>query len=155
MTRRLLAVALAATTLLVGSAAAGAAAPPRADYNAIERQVMCPVCGVGLAIAESPQAQDEKRFIRSLIAQGLSERQIKDRLVSEYGRSVLATPKASGFDLAAYLVPIAVVLVLLGVVAMLVPRWRRRASGAEPAASSGPLDTDEARRLDDDLARYV
>lgn len=153
--RRMLLLVLTAA-LLFAPSVAQAAPPPRADYNAIEAQVMCPVCGVPLAIAEAPQARDEKRFIKDLIAQGLTEQQIKDRLVSEYGRSVLATPKASGFDLAAYLVPIAVVLALLGVVAFLVPRWRRREPPAPSAPGDGPaIGSDDAKRLDEDLARYV
>jgi hypothetical protein len=50
------------------------------------------------------------------------------------------------------------VLVLLGGLVLLVvmlPRWRRRRRIAAPAAALGPeLDAQDARRLDEDLARY-
>ena len=67
---------------------------------------MCPICGTLLELAESPQAQREKVFVAKLVAEGKSKAEVKDALVAQYGPSVLALPKASGFDLSAYLVPI-------------------------------------------------
>ncbi len=81
---------------------------------AIERQVMCVTCKIPLNVAESPQSQRERAYIRGLIAEGKTEAQIKSELVAQYGSSVLALPSAKGFDLAAYLVPVAVVLALIG-----------------------------------------
>ena len=52
---------------------------------------MCVVCGVTLELAtSSPQAIQERDFIRQLIAQGLTKDEIKDRLVAEFGSEVLA-----------------------------------------------------------------
>jgi hypothetical protein len=70
---------------------------------------------------------------------------------------VLALPDDEGFSLAVWLVPIAVGLALLATLALLLPRWRRRAGlrGSEPPAPAGPeLSAADARRLDQDLARY-
>lgn len=129
-------------------------AAERASLTEIEKQVMCPVCGTLLQLAESPQAQREKAFIQRLIAEGKSEDQIKDALVAEYGEEVLALPPDSGFSLSAYLVPIIAFVVAAVALALGVLRWRRasRSGRGEPAAA-GPKG-DDAERLDADLARY-
>jgi cytochrome c-type biogenesis protein CcmH/NrfF len=134
--------------------APGAAAAQRASLTEIEKQVMCPVCGTLLQLAESPQAQREKAFIRGLIAQGRSEAQIKDALVAEYGEEVLALPQGSGFSLSAYLVPIVAFIVAAVALALGVLRWRRAGGGGDgPTTAAGPKG-DDAERLDADLARY-
>jgi len=66
-------------------------------------------------------------------------------------------PPDEGFGLAAYLVPIGALAGVGIALALALPRWRRRARAApapppgdDPVALSGA----DARRLDDDLARY-
>jgi cytochrome c-type biogenesis protein CcmH len=151
---RAAAALLAVFLLAVLSSAASAA--PRASLTEIEKQVMCPVCGTLLQLAESPQAQREKVFIRRLIAKGRSEGQIKDALVAEYGDEVLALPQGSGFSLSAYVVPIVAFIVAAVALALGVMRWRRAGGGSGgggQAAAAGPKG-DDAERLDADLARY-
>jgi cytochrome c-type biogenesis protein CcmH len=156
MTRRpalLLAVLVA---LLALAAPLASAAAPQTTLPAMEQQVMCVVCRTPLSVANGPQADAERRQIRELIAQGKSEQQIKDVLVAQYGDRVLALPKAGGFDLAVYLVPIAAVALALALLALALPRWRRhaRARAAAPAAAAPALSAEDARRLDEDLARH-
>lgn len=124
----------------------------------IEEEVMCPICGTLLQLAEAPQAQRQKAFIARLIAEGKSEDQIKDALVAEYGREVLALPEGEGFSLSAYLVPIIAFILAAIALGVAVVRWRRAGRGGDgdqgrPAASGGPKG-DDAERLDADLARY-
>jgi cytochrome c-type biogenesis protein CcmH len=135
--------------------APAAAAEQRASLIEIEKQVMCPVCGTLLQLAESPQALREKAFIRRLIAEGKSEGQIKDALVAEYGDEVLALPQGSGFSLSAYVVPIVAFVVAAVALALGVMRWRRAGNdkGEEDTPDVGPQGED-ADRLDADLARY-
>ena len=148
--------------LLVAAALAGsaqtpvsAAAVPRTSLPQIERQVMCVTCRIPLNVAQSPQADRERAFIQSLIDEGRGEAQIKEALVGQYGRAALALPSDSGFDATAYLVPLAALAALLATLAVLLPRWRRRAraqAGARtPAPTLGPAD---ARRLEADLERF-
>jgi cytochrome c-type biogenesis protein CcmH len=135
-------------------AQAGAAAP-RTTLLAIEHQVMCVTCKIPLTVAESPQAARERVFIRGLIAEGQTEAQIKDSLVAQYGSSVLDLPSTKGFDLAAYLVPIAVVLALLALLAFLLPSWRRHALVRRGVVEDVPeLSAADASRLDADLAQF-
>ncbi|HEX5984469.1 MAG TPA: cytochrome c-type biogenesis protein CcmH [Solirubrobacterales bacterium] len=122
----------------------------------IEREVMCPVCGTLLQLAEAPQAQRQKAFVSRLIEEGKSEQEIKDALVAEYGEEVLALPEGEGFNLSAYVVPIAAFVLAAIALAVAAVRWRRAGGGGgpdRPAAAGGPKGED-AERLDADLARY-
>jgi cytochrome c-type biogenesis protein CcmH len=144
----------ALAVLLVLALAPGAlAAQPKVSFNDIEDEVMCDTCNVPLNIAESARADQERAVIRKLIAQGLTKEQIKDRLKAQYGPGILATPQDSGFSLAVWWVPVLVVLAIAGLIAVLLPRWRNR----PPPGGDGPpreLSATEARRLEEDLARY-
>lgn len=144
--------ALAALALLAALAPA-AIAEERASLSEIEKQVMCPVCGTLLQLADSPQAQREKVFIARLISDGKTEAQIKDILVAEYGDEVLALPKGSGFNLSAYWVPIIAFLVAAVALAIGVLRWRRSSGDGTEPPPDAPQGED-AERLDADLARY-
>jgi cytochrome c-type biogenesis protein CcmH/NrfF len=147
--------ALLALAVLAAGPPAASAATPQTSLGEISSEVMCPVCGTLLELAESPQAQREKVFVERLVKAGRSKAQIKDALVAEYGDAVLALPQGSGFSLSAYLVPI--VGFVLAVIALCfgVAKWRRagdRGDRGGPAAT-GPSPED-SERLDADLARY-
>jgi len=152
-----------ASTLLLGlvlALAAPAAAEPRASLPDIEDEVMCPICGVTLELAtEAPQAIQEREFIRELIAEGQTKEQIKDALVAEFGDQVLAVPETEGFDLAAWLVPGAAIVIAAGAIFVGLRRWRRAgrdddAGGGSAEPPGEGLSEEESERLDADLARY-
>jgi cytochrome c-type biogenesis protein CcmH len=148
-------IALLALLALAPSAALGA--QPRASFNDVEDEVMCDTCNVPLNIAESDRADQERAAIRRLIARGLTKEQILAELERTYGPSILAKPQDSGFSLAVWWVPVAVVVGLVALVAALLPRWRRRGhdDGDDQDRERAPtLSTADARRLDEDLARY-
>jgi cytochrome c-type biogenesis protein CcmH len=144
---------------LVAAVAAALATPalaaePRASLTDIEDEVMCPICGTPLNLAAAPQAERERAFIRRLIALGQSKDEIKDALVREYGPEVLATPESEGFDLAAWAVPAAGIMLAGIALAIGVRRWRRRPAMPETAADEKGIDPEDSERLRSDLARY-
>jgi cytochrome c-type biogenesis protein CcmH len=144
-----------ALSLLAVGPLGARAATPQTSLSEISSEVMCPVCGTLLELAESPQAQREKAFVSRLVDEGKSKDQIKDALVAEYGTEVLALPQGSGFDLSAYLVPIVGFVLAAIALAFGVLRWRR---AGDPPDRDGPAATgpspEDAERLDADLARY-
>ena len=71
--------------------------------------------------------------------------------MAQYGPAVLGLPQASGFDLAAYLVPVAVLLAGIALLFALLPRWRRRAPA--PALGASQMSDADRERLDADIAR--
>ena len=143
--RPLLAVLLALTLV---SPAFGKAA----NFADVEDEVMCISCNVALNVAESPQADAERRYIRQLIAKGYDKEQVKQALVDVYGDNVLALPKSEGINWAAYLVPIALVATLAIALRFGLRRWRRREPPDE--VRTPDLSDDDAARLDADLALF-
>jgi cytochrome c-type biogenesis protein CcmH len=135
--------------------AAGAASALRSELNEIEEEVMCPVCGTLLGLAESPQATREKAFVEKLVKEGKSKDQIKDALVEQYGTAVLAEPNGSGFSISAYVVPIVAFILAVILLAGAVWKWRQTASRREDDGPTveGP-SAEDRRRLDEDLGRY-
>jgi cytochrome c-type biogenesis protein CcmH len=148
-------LAAAAALALTLAAQAAANVKPRVSLPAIERQAMCVTCKVALNESQSPQANLEREYIRSLIDQGESEAEIKRALVAQYGPTVLGLPSAHGFDLAVYLVPLAVLLALLATGLLLIPSWRRRARAQSSTVdSTATLSPNDSARLESDLARF-
>ena len=147
------ALALIAALALAGPAGA---AEPRTTLPDVEDEVMCVVCGTPLNLAQAPQADRERALIQGLIDRGATKDQIKERLKAEYGDTVIAQPEKEGFGLAAYLVPLAGAVLALALLAATLPRWLRRrheVAGAPEPASPTPSPA-EARRLDEELARF-
>jgi len=130
-----------------------AAAEPKTTLPDVEDEVMCVECRTALNVSQSPVADQERAFIRELIADGKTKEQIKAALVEAYGPDVLAEPESKGFDVTARLVPGALVALAALGVALLARRWRRTSA---PAPDGGPeeLGPDDKRRLDAELAAY-
>ena len=142
----------AAVVLWLALTPAAALACPETSLGDLEDEVMCPVCGTSLGLAtEAPQAQRERAFIERLIAECKTKDEVKAALVDEFGDEVLASPDADdGFEIAAYLIPAAILLGAAGAIAVGVRRWRRR----PPPPADASASATESKRLDEDLARY-
>jgi cytochrome c-type biogenesis protein CcmH/NrfF len=152
--KSLLSAVAVVVALLSLSSAASAIGAPQASLPDIEDEVMCPTCGLPLAHSFSPQAERERQFILAQIEAGKDKEQIKQALVAEFGSEVLAEPNPgeSGFDIAAFLVPVAAVAGGLITIWLAVVRWRRRERvDGEPAVE---LSAADSTRLEQDLARY-
>jgi cytochrome c-type biogenesis protein CcmH len=116
----------------------------------LEDEVMCPVCpGETLEQSSSPAAQQVERFISARIAAGDSKAEIKDRLVDEYGRRILAAPPKEGFDLLAWVLPLVGLLGGALIIGGAAWHWSR---AREPTPEGAPLDPELERRLDRELA---
>ena len=150
MRRKALALMLA---LSLAAPASALAVQPKTSLSDIEDEVMCLVCGTPLNVSDSPQAQDERAFITKLIDRGYTKKQVKDAMVAQFGPGVLDVPRGHGFDLAAYLVPAAVIVGAAGAIAVAVTRWRRTRSTGELTAAGVPSSKDSAL-LREDLERY-
>lgn len=151
-----IAILIALVAASLGPAAATAASTPRVSLTEIESLVMCTECHEPLEVAQSLEANSERAYIRGLIAQGETKSQILNNLVAQYGPAVLGKPPAQGFNLAVYIIPPAILLLGAAILAVVLPRWRRRtrAAGSEPAPPLPPLDHADAERLDEELTRF-
>lgn len=127
----------------VGQGVAGSAAAPRLNATpvdtalerrttAIASQLRCVVCQ-GLSIQDSPSelAQQMRGVVKEQLAAGKGEAEVVDYFVSKYGEWVLLSPRPEGFNLVAYVLPVA--FLVGGVIAVIVAvrRW-----SAPPAAEA-------------------
>jgi cytochrome c-type biogenesis protein CcmH len=153
--RRALILALVAAAVVVVPAYASEQHPTLADLS---NEVICPTCHTTIDQSSSPIALRMKAFIRERIAAGDTKSEIKDKLVAQFGESVLAAPPKSGFNLLAWLLPLVGAGVGAAVLAVLARRWRRgKPESPEPGPSSNgraALTPDLDRRVDEELARF-
>ncbi len=129
------------------------AADIEADALKIEQLLMAPCCGANtLAMHDSGLAQQTKREIREMLASGRSRQEILDHYVAQYGNTILSMPPASGFGLAAYLLPM-LVLILGPLLAWIILRRRVIDVTSDPAPLPA-VDPKYRERLEGELRSY-
>ena len=149
MSGRLVALGAAVALLVAAPASASEQHPTAAE---LESELICPVCETTLDSSDAPVARLMKARIRELIAAGDTKSEIKAYFVDQFGNGVLAVPPRKGFDLLAWLLPLAGLGVGLVVVGALAWRWSR---GRDDDAGDGErLDPALEQRLDDELERF-
>jgi cytochrome c-type biogenesis protein CcmH len=136
---------LALFAVIALGAAAGDPADRLADpakeahARALFRDVRCLVCqSESIDESEAPLAQDLRQLVRSQVAQGRSDDEIRAFLVSRYGQFVLLAPKASLGNAILWIGPLLVVAA--GAAALLA----RRRTAADPTG----LDAQEEAELE-------
>jgi cytochrome c-type biogenesis protein CcmH len=140
--------------MVLAAPAAAACTQPKTSLSYMEGQIMCPTCHTTLDQSEAPAALRIEALISKRIDQCWTADQVRAELVQNFGAGILAAPPRKGFDLLAWLLPIAGVIAGAALLAVGVWRWSRRREGdGEPPGDSDRLDPESERRLDDALAR--
>lgn len=130
----------AAISALAGSSAAQANVPlPGVDRELDERvkhvakRLRCPVCQ-GESIQDSPAelAAQMKRLVREQLANGKSEDEVLNYFIAGYGQWIMLEPRAEGFNLIVYWLPVLFLLFGGAAIWMAVKRWT--ATPAPPSA---------------------
>lgn len=141
-------MALCGSLLLSGLSMAKEAAPMAADVEiekrmvAISEELRCLVCqNESLAGSHADLAQDLRREIRKMIAEGKSDKEILDFMVGRYGDFVRYSPPLKPSTWLLWGGPF---LLLAGGIGGLVIFLRRRKVSATPAG----LSEEERRRAD-------
>ncbi len=112
--------------LLVALIALLLASEAHPTQSELEAELVCPTCKTTLDQSDAPIAQQMKRFVARRIAAGDTKSEIKDQLVAQFGKGVLAAPEREGFDLLAWVLPLAGLAVGGIAVSFLLWRWTRR-----------------------------
>jgi cytochrome c-type biogenesis protein CcmH len=149
--RRIALQCVALALLVVAPASASEQHPTPAE---LESELVCPVCETTLDSSDAPVARLMKARIRERIAAGDTKSEIKAYFVDQFGDGVLAVPPRRGFDLVAWLLPLAGLGVGLVVVGALAWRWSRRRDDEVAGSEGEPLDPQLERRLDDALESF-
>ncbi|HEY3475702.1 MAG TPA: cytochrome c-type biogenesis protein CcmH [Anaerolineales bacterium] len=95
--------------LVAGSAFAQGPTPTDDEVNRIAKQLYCPVCeSTPLDVCPTEACRQWRDLIRTMLAEGKSEEEIKQYFVAQYGVRVLDEPPNR---LATYLVPGVAILI--------------------------------------------
>ena len=114
----ILLMALLAFALPVRVTLAQVPTPSDDDVNRVASQLYCPICdNISLDVCPLEACQSWRDLIREQLAEGWTEREIKDYFVAQYGDRVLGAPPMSGLNWMLYLVP--PIVILLGFVVLL------------------------------------
>ena len=144
--------------LALGLAVPALASDRHPTLGELEGEVMCPTCKTTLDQSSAPIADRIRQYITTRIAAGDTKSEIKAKLVAQFGPAVLAEPSKHGFNLLAWVLPLAGIVIAAGVVGLLAYRWSRGRKGEEAGEPSTngrfSLDPELERRLDEELARY-
>ena len=128
----------------------------------VGESVMC-MCGCGSLLtsclhAECGVQKDMIAYIEQALDRGESSGQIVAYFVSQYGDSVLSTPPKEGFNLLAWIIPFAALILGGGIVYLVLTKWVRR--GQEVVAVPGSADLQDGQdeeyreRLERELSDY-
>ena len=128
--------------------------PTDDDVNKIAKQLYCPVCeSTPLDVCPTEACRQWRDVIRTMLAEGKSEAEIKQHFVTQYGVRVLNVPPNPWAN---YLVP--GVAILLGAVMLLrgFQMWKKPlvAKSASEAAEAEPVQQDEyLAKMEEELKR--
>ena len=96
-------------------------------------QLKCPVCqGETVADSSASISQQMRLVIRQRLQEGQSEQQVLQYFAARYGNQILLAPPRQGFNLLAWLVPAAMLLVGLGLLSFVARDWRTLARTPQP-----------------------
>jgi cytochrome c-type biogenesis protein CcmH len=128
---------LVLSTLTVATVSAQGSTPTDDDVNAIAKQLFCPVCeNTPLDVCPTQACKEWREEIRSMLADGKSEAEIKQYFVDYYGARVLAEPPRSGFNWLVYVVPPIVIVAGIFVLFRALRAWTQPATADAVSASS-------------------
>lgn len=116
------------------------------DVRALSSELRCPVCQ-GLSLQDSPAelSQEMKDVIRQQLAEGRSPEEVKAYFVSKYGEWILMEPKAEGFNLAVYVLPVVGLIAGATFVFFTARKWVRQGGAAELAEEEATEEEARAR----------
>ncbi len=141
-------LAVLALLVCLGAAPAGA---ERGWSMDLSNDLMSPYCpGRTLNDCPSPQATKLRAWIEEQERLGRSREDVEAQVERLYGDVVLSAPRAQGWGLTAYVVPLAVI-VLGGVAVAVVLSQRQRRTPVPAPAELAAVDPELERIVDEEL----
>jgi cytochrome c-type biogenesis protein CcmH len=125
-------------------------ADTQARFSDLGHKLMC-MCGCNQILLECdhigcPDAGKESQELRAAIGAGESDTAVMEAFQAEYGPTVLAAPWLSRFNIVAWVVPPALLLLGLLGTFFLVRKWRLRAASM-PVVPDDPESMDLRERI--------
>jgi cytochrome c-type biogenesis protein CcmH len=136
---------LVLSTLAVATVSAQGSTPTDDQVNAIARQLYCPVCeNTPLDVCPTQACKEWREEIRTMLADGKSEAEIKQHFVDYYGARVLAEPPRTGFNWLVYVVPPVIIVAGVFVLFRAFRSWSQASTGTRQAAVDATAGENEA-----------
>jgi len=149
---RKLTKAVQAAALAVAVCFSIGATDATARYDKLNHQLMCS-CGCGQVLGECnhvgcPDSPVQLAELKTDMNTSMNDQQILDSFAAKYGATVLAAPTTKGFNLVAWIAPIAVFLAALLGTILLVRHWSVGRKQTGEVASTPEMDAlrDRIRR---------
>ncbi len=126
----------------------------------IARQLVCQ-CGCNSVLNNCTHVDCSSRegmttLIKQKLDQGQSPDQIIQSFVAQYGEKVLSSPPKRGFNLTAWILPFAAILIGAGVIYLAVKKWVKQGeqSHSEKVTGSQELNEKYQQRLEKELQEF-
>ena len=146
---------LVLSTLAVATVSAQGSTPTDDQVNAIAKQLYCPVCeNTPLDVCPTLACKEWREEIRSMLADGKSETEIKQHFVDYYGARVLSEPPRTGFNWLIYVVPPIVIAAGIFVLFRALRAWSQTSepeAGADQEDAPHPSDNEYIARMEAEL----
>jgi cytochrome c-type biogenesis protein CcmH len=130
------------------------------EVNAIAKQLYCPVCeNTPLDVCPTEACRQWRELIRLQLSQGMTEAEIKQYFVDNYGGRVLAEPPRTGLNWLVYIIP--PVMIVAGAFILFrsfrewtKPRAVETGAGGDDEAEGPSLEKDDyVARLEEELKK--
>ena len=117
------------------------------EVNEVARELYCPTCeSTPLDVCPTQTCSDWRELIRQQLAEGQSKDEILAYFLANFGPQVLKEPPQEGFNLAVWVVPVALIALSGVFFALYLRRLKMASTGATtttttaPPAAATPLD---------------
>jgi len=150
----LLAFIFALTILWVQPVHGQDSTPTDDEVNAVAKQLYCPVCeNTPLDVCPTEACRQWRDLIRTQLSQGMTQDQIKQYFVDNYGARVLGEPPRKGINWLVYIIP--PIIILLGAVFLFFSfrEWLKKPKAVE--LSPGGKGTGKSSKPKDDYVARI
>ena len=128
-------------------------------YDDVQESLICPAClddRMTVASCNDSTAEQTRQDIQQRLASGQTKDEIIDAYVAQYGETILASPRKSGFNLVAWIIPPLAVIGGTALVYVAVTRWVRNYGGKTPKKTSKRIiDEVDEERLNEEMIKYL
>lgn len=145
----------------LAAAAQASSRPAQASLEQVGNQVYCQ-CGCVTVLNHCPhlpsECQSRAQMTGTILAgvkRGKSDSAILADLVNQFGVHVLASPPSNGFNITVWILPGIALVIGLGLVIVLVRRWRARTPAQDEPAPETPVDSRIMAAVEEEMERVA
>jgi cytochrome c-type biogenesis protein CcmH len=129
--------------------------PTDDEVNAIAKQLYCPVCeNTPLDVCPTEACRQWRELIRLQLSQGMTEEEIKQYFVENYGARVLAEPPRTGLNWLVYILPPALILAGAFILFRSFREWSKPRTAEAGAGEDEPKGNESLPEKDEYISRF-